>query len=419
MVFTHDEARDEAVIRFLRAVHQNGLRVRDGLHDEEFEGLTHVEAARLAGLSRPSVHSFAKRMRGKVLRDGTLAIAPRVGYAIGVDFGRAHHTRVALSDIHGVVVEVRPNVGTEERRLSYQTPTEALDYAEREIRSMVDQFDLNVDRLIGVGISLPGPVRDHIAIGPDAGSWRHLSAADELARRLGWGGEVEFATGNDAYLSALAESLWGGGQVSDHTVYVKWSADLRAALIVDGQLYTGHSGTAGELAHVIVDPDSEESECEQCQEVGCVHKLAQIETIARVAGDERMRAADIVSRAHDDAQTLESLKTAARGIGKAVAPYVAALNPELVVLGGALGSRAFPLVLEDITAEIREQGISNVSDVKVVGARLERYTAARGAIALALLEFGPSFLRRQFVEAESPKPQTHEEAAVFSSSASS
>lgn len=397
MILTDEPMRDEAVIRFLRAVHRHGLRLRSGVDDVGFAGLTHVEAARLAGLSRPSVHSFAKRMRGTLLREDALAIRPGAGYAIGVDIGRAHHARVALSDVHGAVLDVLPNESG--GLLTYQTAQDALDSAEQGIRNLLDEHGIETEQLVGVGISLPGPVRGHHAIGSEPSPWRRISAADELARRLDWE-DVKFSTGNDTYLSALAESLWGGGPVSDHTVYVKWSVGLRAALVVEGQLYTGHSGTAGELGHIIVDQESHDV-CDVCKEAGCVHAIASLRTIARIAGDERLRAADVVERALDDETTMRALKTAARGIGKAVAPYVAALNPEVLIIGGALGSRAFPLVLDELTGDITEGNAGNGDDVSVVGARLQRRTATQGAVALALLEFGPAHLRTQAQRAQS------------------
>lgn len=389
--------RSGAGARLLGAVHRHGLRRRTIADDLNFVGLTQGEAARLAGLSRLTANEYAQKMRKKaILRDDnkTLAVLPGTGFALGVDFSRSHHTRVALSDVHGVLIDVLP--GKLDQRLNPQSRSEALDFAANSIVRIMKRRNLTANSIIGVGVGLPGPVNGNIAIGPDAGPWGPpVGAADELARRLGWKLD-KFTTGNDAYLSALSESLWGGGQVSDHTVYVKWSAHVRAALIIDGQLYVGHSKMAGELPHVLVEGDRSSLVCEQCDGAGCVHKIAALKTIASIAGDERMRAAAVVSRACEDETTKAALKLAATGIGRAIAPYVAALNPEHVVLGGALGSRAFPLVLDELTEEISEKHTSNALEVKVLGARVNENTSLKGAIALALMSRGQDYLWDQY-----------------------
>jgi predicted NBD/HSP70 family sugar kinase len=302
MVRGEDRGRDEAVIRFLRAIHGNGLRNRTREFDDDFPGLTQVEAARLAELSRPSVASFARRMQGTILRKDALAISPRAGYAIGVDFGRAHDARVAIGDIHGEVLKVYPEESPT-KPLSYQSPSSALKTAQQSILVALSDFSLDPSDLVGVGISLPGPVKGANFIGADSKSMRHLNAwkllnaAEELEQELDWK-NVPFKIQSDTYLSALAEHLWGGGQTSTNTLYVKWSAGLRTAITIHGQLYTGHSGTAGELPHVEVDRAAEllgrknVRACEICKRQNCLHAIAPASGGGRRAGRRRRRGAN-------------------------------------------------------------------------------------------------------------------------------
>jgi predicted NBD/HSP70 family sugar kinase len=407
-----NKPREDSVLRFLRVVHRNGLNLRERQNgEEEVEArattrhLTQVDAAQEAGLSRPSVASYAQRMRGTVLDSDALAIKANSGYAIGVDISETRGARVALSDMTGQIVETLGYEDDDDSdRLQPQTPGEALDFAEKAILQLLDAKEVRPRQIIGVCISLPGPVKDDNLIGRDAGIWRHLSAANELARRLGWE-DVPFETQSDTYLSALAENLWGGGQIADNTLYVKWAARLRAAIVIDGKLYTGHTGTAGELPHQEVEglgdppPDGLRKHklldaCPICRHERCLHMIARLRSLSlAITNEPGKRASRLVEVAEHDAEARRILNIAAGGIGRSVAPLIDALDPETVVIGGALGSRAFPLVFEALTGAIGERAI-RYDSVTVRGGRVEERTAVRGAVALALLRFAPKYLQQ-------------------------
>jgi predicted NBD/HSP70 family sugar kinase len=405
MVLTRQPSREDASVRLLAAILRHGMRARAHKDDDEFEGLHPAEAAQDAGLSRPSVYHNISGWKGRILRDETrLAIKPGLGYAIGIDFGRLHDTRVRLVDIHGHEIETLPEGENQQRELPAQSSEDAIETAISDVKRLLKAHPEAKDKIVGVGVSLPGPVDDtDRPISDDAGQWRDEDAIPRLAERLGLDEET-FVTGNDAYVSALAEHLWGEAR-SEHMVYVKWASSLRAALIVNGELYEGYSHTAGEMPHVAVTAgdldavgrsgaveDLPTCSWSGCLQPGCVHALASIEHLGRVAAnDERLRAARIVEAAQDRHEVMAELRLAARGIGLAVAPYVAALNPELVVLGGALGGRAYPFVSGDLERHLRPK-TANADAVQVVGARLRNRTAVTGAAALALLERGPAYL---------------------------
>lgn len=401
MAIDRTKVPEDSMLRFLRVVHENGLNLREG--DSELSAprrLTQVAVAQQAGLSRPSVASYTERA-GVVLHKNPLTVEARSGYAIGVDIGEIRGARVALSDISGQILQTI-SAEEESAQLQPQTAEEALDFIENAVRRLLEEYGVREEQIVGVGVSLPGPVSEDIVIGRDAGVWRNLSAANELSRRLRWE-HIPFETQSDTYLSALAENLWDGGHLEDHTLYIKWAARLRAAIVIDGKVYTGHSGTAGELPHQVVKgledlpPRMGEAglmdRCPVCHESGCLHQIASLSALSKaITGSENQRASllvEIARRESDDGEARQILNIAARGIGEAAAPLVNALDPEAVVIGGALGSRAFPLVFEALTEPLARGG-----GVTVRGGRLEQRTAVRGAVALALLEFSPSYLRR-------------------------
>lgn len=412
MARTETAVREGGFRRFLNEVHKDSLN----LHDQQSEpvetaggrGLTQVEIAARAELSRPSVAQYAKRMRevGAFVDDG-LAIRPDSGYAIGVDIGEAHSARIALSDISGRILETWPKL--ESDQLKRQTPDEALDFSQEAIEALLKMHDIEPSEVVGVGISLPGPVMDDKLIGPDAGPWRTRSVAGELANRLGWPDD-QFATQSDTYLSALAESLWAGGEFLDYVLYVKWSSRLRAAFVIDGELHTGHRGTAGELPHqTIVElkklkernaaPEALEKyhlldPCPVCGQRSCLHMVAPLKAISLAfTGEPNRRASYLVDRASENEEARQILKIAARGIAAAILPILHALDPAKLIIGGALGSRAFPLVGDEFRALIDRSAPGHIG-MTVTGSRVEEKTAVRGAVALALRTFAPDYLSK-------------------------
>jgi predicted NBD/HSP70 family sugar kinase len=432
-----EPALDDARVRFLRAVLRDGLREsheersRQSKHGAA-KPLTLLEAATVANLSRPSVHQYYDSLRkaGVVPRD-RVGIDPAAAFVVGVDVRETHPVRVAICDAHGETFPSRPVWPTESelkqagpRRVDTEKHANMhanvlLDFAAQGILNCVEELGLKPERLIGIGISLPGPVVNGLAIGPTPGPWSLIRADRRLAARLAsWAPQLDpetmIVTRSDAYASALLEHFRGAPEASaDHTIYVKWSVDLRAAIIVNGEPYAGHKGTAGELGHIVIDDDDAISvlanedqahlrdlrqPCRICGNAQCLHELASMAYLSRVARRspeaQLLSGEAIAAYAGTDPVLMYALNTAARGIGIAVASYVATLNPQTVVLGGAIGSRIFESVMEQFTQPIGERVPPNVSDVAIVGAARTRHTATLGAAACALLECGPAYFRK-------------------------
>ena len=117
-----------------------------------------------------------------------------------------------------------------------------------------------------------------------------MTAAEELQRRL----EIPVIVDNDANLGALAEAAFGAGRDPGDLVYLKVSSGIGAGLILNGRLYRGSSGLAGELGHVLVDPDG--IVC-RCGNRGCLETVAATGAVvdclrptARRRSDHRRRA---------------------------------------------------------------------------------------------------------------------------------
>jgi predicted NBD/HSP70 family sugar kinase len=351
-----------------------------------------AEIAKRTGLSTTTVSTLVGELLGEAvvveLADRTsavtgggrparmLAFNPAAGGAIGVHL--AHdHVRVGVTDLAGnVAAQTRSEIDVDHE------PTRTLGLVARQTLELVRDSGLRKDGIVGLGVavSAPVPAATHtLGSGRILADWRSVDVADELTRRTGFPVEI----GNDANLGAIAEQRFGVAQNVDDFVYLMLSDGVGAGLVLDGRLYEGAIGGAGELGHVTVVPDG--YVC-RCGSRGCLETVvgAQALTAAlaltRGAGTTLL---DIIAAAHDgDDGTRRVLADAGVAIGRALVPICTVLDPALVVVGGACSAS------EDLVAAVREAlagGITPLrgSPIAVRASALGDEAEMLGAITLA------------------------------------
>jgi predicted NBD/HSP70 family sugar kinase len=283
-----------------------------------------------------------------------LAIEPGLGAVGGIDFGHGS-VRVALADLGGAIVaQTRHELDVDNE------PERAIAVAVAEL----GRLGRPGKPLLAVGAAISAPVRRDTGA-PVAGGilpgWRDVSLGAELRARLG----VPVHVGNDANLGALAEARGGAGRGADNVVYLMLSNGIGAGLILNGALFTGHNGMAGELGHVVVDPDG--APC-RCGHRGCLETVAGARAVRARPGGEGV------------------LRDAGRAVGRVAGAVCNLIDPELVIVGGELIVEGEALV-EGVRVGLGETTIDPVaSDVCVVGAELGDQAELLGAVGLALGE---------------------------------
>ena len=364
-------------LRVLRAIRQAGTP-------------TQAEIARLTGLSPATVSNIVRELR----EDGTVVVSPTsasgrraqsvslarpVGVSVGVDIG-VSHLRVALSDLGDRVVA--------EETIAYDVAASA----ERGIRrtvwlveTLLNQTRVDRSQVIGVGVSVPGPVDaatgaiDSATILP---GWAGARPAEELRARLGLPVHLD----NDANLGALGELVGGAGQGCSHLVYLQLSNGVGAGIVADGRLYRGAGGIAGEIGHITV--DARGPIC-RCGNRGCLETLVGgpylLQLLPRPVGKEpppTLRSV-IASALAGDPGCRRILADAGRAVGNGVAILANLFNPRLVIIGGEL-ARAGDLLVQSIRQSAEQGAIpSAVRGLQVVRGKLGERAQVVGALALA------------------------------------
>jgi glucokinase len=251
-------------------------------------------------------------------------------------------------------------------------------------------------QVAALGIGVPG------LVSPETG--RVVVSTDlPAAARGDLRAELQQATGlpvileNDANAAAYGEAVAGAGRGGRNLFYITIGAGIGGALILDGRLWRGASGFAGEIGHITIDPDG--ILC-TCGNVGCLETVASAPNIVRRTHERLLRdstsslsrlglskdftAADIAHEANngDDFAHL-MLERTGRYIGTAVATVINLLNLERIVLGGTI-MEAGELILQPIIREAGKRSFQPCFEAtQIVAAALAADAVPIGAAMLA------------------------------------
>ncbi|WP_031486061.1 ROK family transcriptional regulator [Streptomyces bicolor] len=338
---------------------QQGMRRRNlarVMHTVNAEGpLSRAAVASRIGLTRAAVSTLVDELirsglleelgperPGRVGRPGSaLAVSGHGPAGIGAEIG-VDHLAVCAVDLRGEVRSRAVRYGANRGR----APEPVLEELTGLVRRVLAEAERESLWPAGLAVAVPGLVaRDARTVvrAPNL-DWRDTDLGALLP--------VDFplTVGNEANFGALAE-LWLGDGIPRDFLHVSAEIGIGAAVVVDGGLLHGTRGFAGELGHVPVQPDG--PEC-PCGGRGCLEQYAGEEAVLRAAGLEpgEDRVGLLAQRAAEgDGDVRRALRDAGTALGIALTGAVNLLDPESVVLGGALAGLA-PWLLPSLEAEL-------------------------------------------------------------------
>jgi predicted NBD/HSP70 family sugar kinase len=357
-------------------------------------GLSRADLVARTGLARATVASVVyDLMEAGLVREaegaaatGTrtgrppqlLSMAPDAAYALGLDIGH-DHVRAVLTDVLG-----NSRWDRSEALDVGHDPDRALGVAADLIDRAVEQAGVPREKILGLGLGIACPVDessgDLYAQGIMHG-WVGVRPTDELAARTG----LVVRIVNDANACVLAERRFGAARECADVVYVRLSSGIGAGVVSDGRMLLGHSGLAGELGHVTVEPQG--AVC-RCGNRGCLETVASPAAIAALLARSWGRpvsGADLAELLRGgDRGTLRAVEDAGEAVGRALALTVMLLNPELIVIGGDLAT-AGDALLEPMRRTLgRNTMSSHTKALRIVASSLGDSAGVLGAAALVL-----------------------------------
>jgi glucokinase len=245
-----------------------------------------------------------------------------------------------------------------------------------------------------IGVAVPGPTNHKSGIlyrAPNIPGWENLPLAQIVQSRF----NTRTALGNDANMAAMGEWRFGSARGHQNVLYLTISTGIGAGVINDDRLVLGQNGLATELGHITVLPDG--PLC-GCGARGHLEALASGTAIARYAAEQLAQgvpsslsitpnpsARDVgLAAEQGDPLALEAITRAGRYLGYAIADFLHAFNPSIVVLGGGV-SQTGPLLIEPVRQAMTERVMSPeyLHGLAITTAALGDNAGLMGALALA------------------------------------
>ena len=290
----------------------------------------------------------------------------RAGFSIGVDVGGTKVAAGVVNAAGGIQTQSRkPMVANGAAAAGLASVTSAID-------SLTAMNGNGNGKLLGIGICSPGPLDPASGVvinPPNLPCWRNFPLAAEVAKIY----NVPVRVDNDGNAAALAETLWGAGRGYKNVFYTGIGTGIGTGIVLDGRIYHGHTGAAGEGGHNSIDYRG--PRC-ACGKPGCIEVYASGPSIAR-----RTRAKLLAEPSSKSAilelagGNIEAVTTAMVGqafaAGDATAKAILTetvellalwfsnivdlLDPDVLIIGGGVAA-----MLQPFFGEIRER-LSNFS----------------------------------------------------------
>ncbi|HPC61651.1 MAG TPA: ROK family protein [Verrucomicrobiota bacterium] len=290
-------------------------------------------------------------------------------YFVGVDLGG---TKI----LAGIFDNSLKNLATAKLSTKSQRGVEAvIERVARCVQDAVDEADLSLKQIVGVGIGAPGSVdfdSGTVIFAPNLEGWKDVPLKKHLEKLLG----VPVFVENDCNIAALGVYAAELKSKPRHMVGIFVGTGIGGGIVIDGHLYSGFGHTAGEIGHMVLEVNG--PKC-GCGNKGCFEALASRTAIfqrikAGVKDGQKTLLTDMLGDDLDDLRSGDLRKAIRRGdkfvdkvieeaaeyIGIATANLINILNPEVVVLGGG--------VMEALQDEMMSVIIETAKDYAMAGA---------------------------------------------------
>jgi glucokinase len=291
---------------------------------------------------------------------------------------------------------------------SDESTTPATESHEVVIQSIIDsahsalrQAGCTISEISAVGMGAPGisnPEAGILFTSPNLPGWRNVLLRDIIQNKL----DKKTFLINDANAAALGEMYFGSAQGVHNFIYVTLSTGIGGGIVIDGKIYTGAIGTAGEVGHMTIDDNG--PLC-NCGNKGCWEALASGTALAReakhrikegaktsilkyVEGDPEKVTAPIIHNAAEQGDKLAKDLIARTGyyVGVGLANLINIFNPELIVIGGGLSNIGDMLLKPAFKVAGEKSYKEAFQAVRFASAGLGRNSGVLGAAAFAVQE---------------------------------
>ncbi len=309
-------------------------------------------------------------------------------YAIGVDFGGTS-IKIGVVSRDGKLVR-KTAVDT----MAEGGPKTVLSQISKGINFVIGDFK---DDLAGIGIGSPGVVsieKGTVENPPNIPNWKKVALGDIITKEFNQKVIIE----NDANAAAIGELIFGAGKNMSNFIMVTLGTGVGGGIIINGDLYRGETGAAGELGHITIDYDG--YKC-NCGSLGCIETYAgngyivsRVKRSIKKHSDSRLLefaqgnvdliTPKVISQAANagDEYANSIIKETAEYIGFSLASAVNLFDISTIIIGGGVAGFGKTL-FKTIQDTIKERALKSIAKrVKVLPAKLKNEAGILGASAL-------------------------------------
>jgi predicted NBD/HSP70 family sugar kinase len=354
--------------------------------------ISRTDLAQLTGLSPASISNISSALiqTGLIFEKESgdssggrkpvlLALDPRGGYVIGIKLTE-FQVSATLTDLEATVILNRSAA------MDSKDPQVILEYLSAMVQDIIASQHIPQGKLLGIGLGLAGIISTQEGVlrySPVFG-WRNLPIGQILKDKL----NVPVYLDNDVNTLTITEQLFGAGRGTDNFLIVTVGRGVGLGIVVNGRIYHGFQGGAGEFGHTVCD---EQGPLCDCGKHGCLETYvadpfllqAANRILPQPAGDieEVIR---LAKQGQSDLQTIFTI--AGRKLGQGIANLINVLNPQLIIISGE-GVRAGDLLFDPMRSAIRTNTIEGLADdTRIQIDSWEDFAWARGAASLVLQE---------------------------------
>lgn len=298
-------------------------------------------------------------------------------------------------DVGGTTVKIGLFSGDGKLEEKYEIATDKSDqgahiieHIAAKLEEIIAKKSYGILDCMGVGIGLPGPVDRGMILGCVNLGWGIFSIVEEFSKAFH---NVPVYAGNDANIAALGEYVAGAGKGMKNMIMVTLGTGVGGGIIIDGRILEGANGGAGEIGHIPVNPQEQDT-C-GCGKKGCLEQYASATGIVRIAeklrkenGNTALPAGCTAKQVFDyakegDELAMQAVEELGRYLGLALASCACVLNPEGIVIGGGV-SRAGKILLDVTEKNFQTYVFKPCRNVKFSLAELGNDAGIYGAAAM-------------------------------------
>ena len=266
-------------------------------------------------------------------------------YVIAIDLGGTKILTGIIDPLGNIIHQNRA-------RTPVRIGTEAIIQAIiRSVRRCLETTGISISDIIGLGLGVPGvssPETGILYASPNLPGWKDVPLCSIIENDL----SIKTYLLNDTNAAALGELYYGAAKGASNFIYLNIGTGIGGGIILNGNLYTGHNGMAGEIGHMVIDDKG--SLC-NCGNSGCWETFVSGSALNRIAryriqsgiqtdilsysdgNIDKMDARSIYKAANaGDALAVQLIKDMAYYLGVGLANLVNIFNPEIIVIGGGL-----------------------------------------------------------------------------------